>query len=42
MLLDFIIQAYSGPMVRMGGLITMKPGVDSIGIDDARAGIPGQ
>ncbi|GBF50453.1 hypothetical protein LPTSP4_19780 [Leptospira ryugenii] len=30
---DFLIQAYSGPMSRLGGLIAMKPGIDSIAID---------
>jgi sugar lactone lactonase YvrE len=30
---DYIIQAYNGPMVRLFGLIAMKPGADSIGLD---------
>lgn len=30
---DYIIQAYNGPMTRVAGLIAMKPGADSITID---------
>ncbi len=33
--MNYIVQAYSGPLVRLGGLIAMKPGVDSIGLDEA-------
>lgn len=32
---DYIIQAHTGPLTKLGGLIAMKPSVDSIGIDDA-------
>lgn len=30
---NYFIQAYNGPMIRLGGLLTMKVGVDSIALD---------
>lgn len=30
---NYYIQAYNGPMIRLGGLLTMKVGVDSIALD---------
>ncbi len=30
---NFVIQSFKGPMVRLGGLLSLKAGVDSIGLD---------
>jgi sugar lactone lactonase YvrE len=31
----YLIRSYSGPVTRLGGLISLRAGVDSLGIDDA-------